>query len=160
MRLVVIAGRQRGKVFDLGRGRHILGRADDSDIQIADITVSRRHAQIDIDEDDVVQVRDLRSANGTSIDGRETKRGVIKDGGILKTGDTELALALAPDQSHTTTLKVGDTDMTEFLTGLIFCSRCNESIPAADIDEGRAALIEGDYLCSICLRKASGDSNG
>ncbi|HEX2449624.1 MAG TPA: adenylate/guanylate cyclase domain-containing protein [Gemmatimonadales bacterium] len=71
-RLVSTAGSQ---AFDLPAGRPlILGRGVASDVPIYDPTISRRHAELTVTGDGV-QVKDLGSSNGTSINGRRVTTG-------------------------------------------------------------------------------------
>lgn len=161
MRLVVISGRQRGKVFDIGPGRFVIGRSDEADIQIMDIAVSRRHCVVEVGAGTEVSVRDLKSSNGTFVAGKETRTARLQDGTVLRVGESELTLAVAPEKTPTTvvTAAAGETDMTEFMSALIFCGRCNESIASADVEEGRAALVDGEYTCSRCLNEMGGTQN-
>jgi len=50
-------------------GEYILGSARKNEIVIGDSTVSARHARLVVGPDDELQLEDLRSANGTFIDG-------------------------------------------------------------------------------------------
>ena len=58
-----------------------VGRVDDNLIEIADPSVSSRHAQLTKDDGDFV-LRDLGSTNGTRVNGRE-----IAEGEDIKLGD-------------------------------------------------------------------------
>ncbi|HYR59214.1 MAG TPA: FHA domain-containing protein [Chthoniobacteraceae bacterium] len=51
-----------------------IGRVEDNMIEIADISVSSRHAQLSKDDGDYV-LRDLGSTNGTRINGHEAPEG-------------------------------------------------------------------------------------
>jgi adenylate cyclase len=71
-RLVSTAGNQS---FDLPAGKPlILGRGVASDVPIYEPTISRRHAELTVAADGV-QVKDLGSSNGTSINGRRITTG-------------------------------------------------------------------------------------
>jgi pSer/pThr/pTyr-binding forkhead associated (FHA) protein len=50
-----------------------IGRSPDSDLQMADIRVSRNHAVVEFDGANWV-IRDLGSANGTYVDGARIER--------------------------------------------------------------------------------------
>jgi adenylate cyclase len=72
LRLVSAAGDQ---TFELPEGRPLLvGRGLASDIAIYDPTISRRHAELTV-EDDRVLVKDLDSSNGTCINGTRVVEG-------------------------------------------------------------------------------------
>jgi adenylate cyclase len=70
--LISFGGEQR---FDLRPGRPlIVGRAVASDLPIFDPTISRRHAELVV-EDEGVRVRDLGSSNGTFVNGAVSSEG-------------------------------------------------------------------------------------
>ena len=56
-----------------------LGRADDNDVVLTDIGVSRRHARILVQSDGVF-VEDLSSGNGTYFRGMRVERQAIHTG--------------------------------------------------------------------------------
>jgi pSer/pThr/pTyr-binding forkhead associated (FHA) protein len=66
--LVVLTGAARGQVLVVDRLPAELGRAPDAGIVLADDTVSRRHAALRGGRG-AVEVEDLGSSNGTSING-------------------------------------------------------------------------------------------
>ncbi len=53
----------------LARGPYVLGRLSECDIQLDSANVSRRHAELFRDEENVWRIRDLGSRNGTRING-------------------------------------------------------------------------------------------
>jgi pSer/pThr/pTyr-binding forkhead associated (FHA) protein len=57
-----------GRTIDLGEGRHVVGRSADCDVRLADKTLSREHAAIDVGPDRVT-VTDLGSQHGTFVNG-------------------------------------------------------------------------------------------
>ncbi len=62
-----------------GAGVAHMGRAEDNDIVLTDIGVSRRHARIVIQDASVV-IEDLGSGNGTYFQGNRVNRQAIRDG--------------------------------------------------------------------------------
>jgi serine phosphatase RsbU (regulator of sigma subunit) len=54
--------------YVLSEGAHVMGRADDAGIKLAQASVSRRHAEIVVSSRGVI-VRDLGSHNGTKLNG-------------------------------------------------------------------------------------------
>lgn len=91
--LVVLSGPAAGRSLPLRAG--ILGRGPGSALHLPDAAVSRAHARIAVDGDDV-RVADLGSRNGTWID-RGRVRGLrpLPPGGRLRAGRTVLVLSLA-----------------------------------------------------------------
>ena len=68
LQLRVVSGPDSGESIGLPRGRHLLGRAEDATLRLADPDVSRRHAELRV-ADAGVSIRDLESTNGTWVDG-------------------------------------------------------------------------------------------
>jgi pSer/pThr/pTyr-binding forkhead associated (FHA) protein len=84
-----------GREFPLRAGANTVGR-ENADILLLDPTVSRRHAQIVL-EDGAAFVEDLGSTNGTRIDGAPVpigERSSIAEGSELRFGSVALRLAL------------------------------------------------------------------
>ena len=73
----------------------ILGRAKDCDIQIDDQSVSSKHARIVAEKDPfldgnrILFVEDLKSTNGTELNGTALVKEKLSDGDCLKIGFTE-----------------------------------------------------------------------
>ncbi len=87
--LAVIMGTNAGQIHTVSKPRIILGRAADSDVQLQDSEVSRRHAMLEIhlDEGSVV---DLGSTNGTYVDGVRIQRATIYSNQEFSLGTTTL----------------------------------------------------------------------
>lgn len=69
--LIVGAGEQEGLYLPLGRKTSVIGRDESLPLQIVDERVSRRHVQVRFDAArDVYIALDMKSANGTIINGR------------------------------------------------------------------------------------------
>jgi adenylate cyclase len=78
----------------------VVGRADDCDLPLADSTVSRRHAELDLTPSGV-RLRDLGSSNGTFLDGQRVSEAVARPGSRISFGRVgfelqEVAAAAAP----------------------------------------------------------------
>src|SRR3954447_9954276 len=71
LELVVPAGPQAGRTFALGAGRWSIGRDATNRIVLDDETISRAHAELELDEQGAGRIIDLGSANGTYVDGLE-----------------------------------------------------------------------------------------
>ena len=89
--LTVIQGQDRGKVFDL-RGTHIvLGRDPHGEVPLSDHSVSRRHAELRVEEGKFHLV-DLNSSNGTFVNGVRVTESVVRPGDQIRLGAEILAL--------------------------------------------------------------------
>ena len=93
-KLYVINGPMGGHVFNLKEEITIVGRAYDCDIQIKDSSISRRHAEI-IRRGDMFLVKDLKSRNGTWINGISIAAGneiEVTEGVPIALGETFISL--------------------------------------------------------------------
>lgn len=89
--LEVLRGRERGRVLEVSEGEHVLGRGPGADLQIDDSGVSRRHARLVRSSHGVYNLLDLRSTNGTGINGRPVDIAVLRPGDRVQLGpDVEL----------------------------------------------------------------------
>ena len=84
--LTALNGGIVGNTFRIGSGRLFIGRADDCDIVLNDDGVSRRHALIVATPDGKVEVEDLHSTNGTSVNGTLCALRVLNGGEHLQFG--------------------------------------------------------------------------
>ncbi len=87
--LIVRAGAQAGARFPLSEMTTQLGRHPDSEISLDDITVSRRHAEIERTPDGYV-VSDAGSLNGTYVNQERVDRIVLRHGDELQIGKFRL----------------------------------------------------------------------
>jgi hypothetical protein len=67
----------------------LLGRGTDSDLRLVDPGVSRHHAELRLEDGDVVLV-DLGSTNGTFVNGQPVRRVLLTDGTRVTLGRTTL----------------------------------------------------------------------
>jgi len=77
-------------------GRVVVGSAPDAQVVVADSAVSRLHCELDPRQDGL-WVRDLRSKNGTFVDGVMVETARLNDGSMLRLGSTEARVAYDPD---------------------------------------------------------------
>jgi pSer/pThr/pTyr-binding forkhead associated (FHA) protein len=87
--LVVRSGSQAGATFALRSKITRLGRHPDSEIVLDDITVSRRHAEIERTDDGYV-VRDIASLNGTYVNAARVDESTLRQGDELQVGKFRL----------------------------------------------------------------------
>jgi two-component system cell cycle response regulator len=117
--LLVLSGPQFGDVFPLAAGReNVVGRREDCDVRLRDDGVSRRHATIAVVGEGAV-LRDLRSANGTWIEGRRTREARLEDGARVHLGShTVLKFVWADDLEARYQVKLAEGALQDPLTGL------------------------------------------
>lgn len=99
--LVVVAGREPGRVIPLQRASLVIGRGEDAGIRIQDHGVSRRHARLHLGGGRV-RLADLGSTNGTWCNGRRLEgEAVLRDGDQLRVGGSRLAFRFdRAEQAH------------------------------------------------------------
>jgi DNA-binding NtrC family response regulator len=91
LRLVVIAGPDRGRELLLEAGTYTVGKAPSCDFPLADTAVSRKHIEFVVLSDGVL-VRDLGSTNGSWIHGARFTELTATAGTGITIGRTELRL--------------------------------------------------------------------
>ena len=81
-----------GRAHELGKPRVVLGRSKEADIRVADDNVSRRHAEVRL-EDDAYWIVDLGSLNGTIVNGKRTDRARLAVDDRITLGSTEIVFS-------------------------------------------------------------------
>jgi len=84
--LLVLSGKEIGRIFNLSKAEAIIGRAEGADVLIADPTISRRHAKVRLIAADAAVVEDLGSKNGTFFEGHRVARIELRDGDRFQLG--------------------------------------------------------------------------
>jgi type II secretory pathway predicted ATPase ExeA len=106
--MVTLTGEQPREVL-LTEKRALVGRADLSDIVLLDQFVSSQHALLIRDENAVVLV-DLRSRNGTYVNGRRIQSKVLLHNDIIALGDHRLKMTYPEGHS---TIEIEDPDLSD-----------------------------------------------
>jgi two-component system response regulator GlrR len=94
-RVTVVAGRAAGASFAPEGDRYSIGSHELNGVVLEDETVSRFHCEIRLDEHGA-RVVDLRSRNGTFVDGVRVNDAYVRDGGLVQLGAVQLRLEGAP----------------------------------------------------------------
>jgi signal transduction histidine kinase/pSer/pThr/pTyr-binding forkhead associated (FHA) protein len=87
--LFVIQGADQGKRFEFTFSPVALGRDDSNGIRLHDTEVSRRHAELRL-EQGAYRVLDLSSANGTYVNDQRVDQSVLNSGDRVQLGQTVL----------------------------------------------------------------------
>jgi hypothetical protein len=87
--LVLVQGGQPIRTYPLGAAEMSIGRAEQSDIPLADPGVSRNHARVVREGDDFI-IEDLRSTNGTEVNGQPVRRRRLAHGDMIKLASSTL----------------------------------------------------------------------
>ncbi|BFM20433.1 FHA domain-containing protein [Gilvimarinus japonicus] len=96
----------QNRVFPL-RPTNVVGRSSECDISLAAAHLSRRHAELSVVEG-VLYVKDLGSANGTFVNGRQVTEARVKRGDELRFDTLSFGvIGPADDMSQTTVRQPG-----------------------------------------------------
>ena len=88
-RVVAISGPLKGQVFRLAEGAVSVGRDPSNRLPIRDVTISRQHCVIEMQNSSTV-VTDLESHNGTFVNGIPVNKRALSHGDVLRMGQCEL----------------------------------------------------------------------
>ena len=88
-KLSIVSGPKSGTAIALARGKTRIGSLEDNEVVLASSTVSRFHAEILVRGRDV-QIVDLRSKNGTRVNGRVVERAPLQTGDKITIAEFEL----------------------------------------------------------------------
>jgi hypothetical protein len=78
--------RLRGQIIPLKHSRITVGRDQSAGVPVDDESVSRLHARIDRDDEGLI-VTDLKSRNGTQVNGEAVLRAPLEPGDVVQFGD-------------------------------------------------------------------------
>lgn len=84
--LTLLSGEGVGTIIALDKRRIGIGRGENADIRFRDDTISRNHAQLQLDNDGFVKLTDIGSSNGTFLNGVSVRSEVLRDGDRLAFG--------------------------------------------------------------------------
>jgi pSer/pThr/pTyr-binding forkhead associated (FHA) protein len=120
-------------------GIYRVGRGDDCDVVLDDVSVSRQHARLVVGLDGA-SVEDLESVNGVYLNGaRVTSAAPLKDGDVLIIGNRELGIQIIP---HSTLPPPRETLPATTLTPLPPSPRDQARPEPAKAQTARASAIE------------------
>ncbi len=88
-RLLCVSTQFAGREFEVGRDEAVIGRTEDNDIAIDHRSVSRHHAKILV-SGDAFRIIDMKSANGTLVNGEEYAQIELKSGDLIELGHVKL----------------------------------------------------------------------
>lgn len=90
-------GPQAGKIYNLKAGKNVLGRSKECDIQVLSLGASKEHCEVIVFPDKVMIV-DLKSRNGTLLNGIKIQNGLLKLG--TKAAIHDIIFELVPAESQ------------------------------------------------------------
>jgi hypothetical protein len=84
-----------GKRHPITKSRTVIGRGSDADITISDSGTSRRHVEI-LWDGERAMVRDLKSTNGTKLNGRPVTEAGLPPDSTVTIGRTDITFRVVP----------------------------------------------------------------
>jgi two-component system cell cycle response regulator len=95
--LIVLAGSNVGEMYRLDEGETFVGRGQNATIKLVDDGISRRHARL-VQQGGEVMIEDLKSSNGTIVNGAPVDTQLLKDGDKIRLGSTTILKFTYNDQ--------------------------------------------------------------
>src|SRR5439155_11990543 len=80
--------------YAFSAGEVVIGRSPDCQVVLKDFGISRNHAKLIVDEDGV-RIQDLKSKNGTQVNGVPIVEARLKDGDRILLGKFQIAFGKA-----------------------------------------------------------------
>lgn len=102
--LKVVSGPNNGAEFSMEMGKsYILGTDPNScDIIFNDVSVSRQHAKLTLGEDEKILIEDLKSRNGTAVEGKNvTAKETLPTNTLVSLGTTTFLVLDREKEQHT-----------------------------------------------------------
>lgn len=115
--LVHVQGTELGRVRELKQDQTLIGRSTDADLWLGDDGVSRRHARLVRDGNDFI-LEDLKSANGTFVQGERITTRKLADGDQIQLGPAAIfRYSVTDDDQRALLEQLYSTSVTDSLTG-------------------------------------------
>ncbi len=93
----VLSGPQAGQIIELKIGRNLIGRSPHCDVKILSSGVSKEHSELHVTKEKITVV-DLKSSNGTFVNGIKVQSNVIRLGDKISIHD--IILDIVPAQQE------------------------------------------------------------
>ncbi|MHC5054635.1 MAG: FHA domain-containing protein [Planctomycetota bacterium] len=181
-RLLIFTGKLKGKALALPpEGKVVLGRSQQAHITIPDGNLSRTHCAVAA-AGKGYKLEDLKSTNGTFVNGKQIDQVLLRDGDRIVIGETEMEFRVQERFDDTETkmdlVPVGQPEPVSpraapgrgaappapapgagtigLVSRVRFCDICDVTIPKRDIDTGAARDISGRLLCTQCVGRLEG----
>ena len=84
--VIVINGPEPGTVVSLAEGTTILGRGENCEVQVEDVSVSREHCSVELTAE-YCRIRDMDSSNGVRVNGMPRTEHYLQHGDTVEMGE-------------------------------------------------------------------------
>ena len=131
--------------YSFASGEVVIGRSPECQIVLGDYGISRNHAKVLVGEDDSARILDLKSKNGTQVNGVQVVEAPLRDGDRILLGKFELTFSKAleskvvldeakplSEEAGTIIRSVGE--LSRLLTAA--------PVPGAPLDEKKAPIVD------------------
>ena len=150
-----ISGKYQGGEFPIAAEKQILvGRSSDLDMVLVEDMVSRKHARINMQADQI-WIEDLGSTNGTFVNGEKIKRSRLKEGDAPRDGmDAKrelenVAQARRTSQQRTMSGAIDEVPLPDLLQLFGTSKKSGVLVIRTDDDVGRIYLKKGNIAYAI-----------
>lgn len=92
----ILSGPQTGQIYDLKLGKNVFGRSASCDVKILSVGISKEHCEIHVYKDKAMIV-DLKSSNGTFVNGVKIQHSIVKLGDKFSLFDVIMDVIPTPD---------------------------------------------------------------
>ncbi len=157
---IIIEGDQIGKVFNLIKQQNIIGRVEDADISLDSPTVSRRHAEIIIQGQNSMLIRDLNSSNGTYVNGKKITETELHEGDIFSIGLYKLKVASLSKDDTVFFQRMMDNAEKDTLTGTYNKGFITKLLDTIMTQSGRSKRLVSIAMVDIDRFKNINDTYG
>jgi adenylate cyclase len=133
------------QTFSFEAGEVVIGRSADCQIVLSDYGISRNHAKVVVSDAGDARIMDLKSKNGTQVNGVQVMEAPLKDGDRILLGKFELTFGRAleskvlldegkplSEEAGTIIRSVGE--LSRLLTGV--------GVPQVKVDERKAPAVD------------------
>jgi hypothetical protein len=127
-----------GRSFPVGREGCAIGRDSANDLVLPDDAASRRHARLQPTSDGGWEIVDNESGNGVWLADRRVTRQRLEDGDVVRIGNTQLQLLLAPASAAAAATLIAPAGVVSarlcpgchatVAGGARFCPQCGEAM--------------------------------
>src|ERR1700761_5827608 len=95
-----MSGVATGTVWALTGGPTFLGRDSSNQVEVKDVSVSRKHCSVTEVSRGFFEIADLDSHNGTFVNGSRVTRKIIEHGNRIRVGQSEYVFLIGPDDAN------------------------------------------------------------
>ncbi|HVG62077.1 MAG TPA: sigma 54-interacting transcriptional regulator [Hyalangium sp.] len=152
-RLIAVSGPLEGRTFSLSSEGFVIGRQADSQLQVLELSVSRRHCELRPDSEQRWVLSDLGSSSGTLVNSRPINERTLEHGDLVQVGTSRFVFLLYESMEEQAAPAAPDMDWVVRSTQV---KRLEESaylqrvkVPAGE-EESRRAAEDLSALLRLC----------